>query len=976
MAKRLTPFIGLAVMAALALAAFGVFSLSPAQATVEEPNARVAQPDGFQPQATALAAPALAIETVGTTTTARTDIIAGPSPAGNVRLAVGDSVTIDLRDSIVNTDAVADATDPVLNAYQLVAPDVVAADRIVNLDLVSTPADEASRQIHVDVATGENLNVRFATSTEVKITGAKAGAVTLQIVAIDYDTNVVAATDRVLSSVHTFSVVVVDNTFGLSGENPGSNTRQDVSFIAPADLVAGSGEITIELEDFGFPGSTVPSAVGISSDARYSSDDDTRIDAAASPALNTLARYNTDGSLASPTGYTGGQVAPNDVAISGEEITITVPDMNPENDRADDIKRGDWVTIVIRQGAGINNPTEGKGTRTLNDDGETVDSGGYLAKITTNEGTPELSTNSVFVPRRVKLDKDDGGRGTLVQAAGHGFKDGTTLTFFLDENSDGDKDAGDVELCSRTVGGNGSTSCNFTVSNPPFEPGAENYVGAVDGEGALANKAANNQHKDQRFELKGSISTSPKSGNPGETILVQGTDFPSGASVSSVTLAGDSLSPTPVATVTSTGDLSFRFIIPNSAEPGLKVLKVTVTGTAGDSDDDTKLEIGGPEVTSTPETVLPNQRISLVGTGFSPGSRITGGANTNADPVELDPSITIGGYEIPDALINDGDPVTVDNGGKWSASVDLPLRSVTTRDGEREIRISDSYGRSGTVSVTIPARSVTIDPPSGRIGTEATIRGENFPSKNDNGKSFNIQITYDPGGDRETQVSTVSDASGRFETKIRIPSGATIPSTNPVRVTFNDEQGTEVTTTVSHEVPEGSIILSSSSGLPGTTVTLRGEGFKAFVPVRSVKVGSIEVTPSPAPSTDALGQMTFDILIPGLDTGIQTIEVQVSDTTASIGFTVQSGTVTGAATPVAEGVADLGDNFVRAFNFDNDTKTWTFYDPMAGEASTMANFVAGNSYWILVGTTADAILNRETRTLTCVNDNCWNLVVW
>ena len=124
--------------------------------------------------------------------------------------------------------------------------------------------------------------------------------------------------------------------------------------------------------------------------------------------------------------------------------------------------------------------------------------------------------------------------------------------------------------------------------------------------------------------------------------------------------------------------------------------------------------------------------------------------------------------------------------------------------------------------------------------------------------------------------------------------------------------------------------------------------------------------------------MTFDILIPGLDTGIQTIEVQVSDTTASIGFTVQSGNIPGAVTPVAEGVADMGDNFIRAFNFDNDTKTWTFYDadPDVADANTMENFIAGSSYWILVGSTADAILNRETRTLTCVDDNCWNLIVW
>lgn len=32
-------------------------------------------------------------------------------------------------------------------------------------------------------------------------------------------------------------------------------------------------------------------------------------------------------------------------------------------------------------------------------------------------------------------------------------------------------------------------------------------------------------------------------------------------------------------------------------------------------------------------------------------------------------------------------------------------------------------------------------------------------------------------------------------------------------------------------------------------------------------------------------------------------------------------------TPVAEGVRPLGNKFVRAFHFDNTSKTWLWYDP-------------------------------------------------
>lgn len=973
MAKRLTPFIGLAVVAALALAAaFGAFSLNPAQAAVDAPNARgLAQPVDFQSQTTPtpLAAPATAIETVGTTTTARTDIVALPTTqVGNMRMAVGDSITIDLKDSIDNTSAAMndprDGTTTELNAWKLLVTDGMG---VVTLD----PANNAAVQALAD--TGD---LGVATSTEVKITAAQPGVATLRLDAYDFQTTVVAATDRVTSSNRTFSIVVVGADLTLDDSDPGENTRYDVTFVATANLQAGVGEVTIELEDFDFPGSTVPGAVGISSDAYYATEDDDRQPAP----TNAVAGWNEDGSLIAPaSSYQGGLITPEDVSISGEKITISVPDMNPENDRGDDINAGDFVRVVIRQGAGIANPSEG---------------GNYPAVITDNNRGVEQTSDEENVPRLVTLDETDGGRGTVVTATGKGFKNGLSLGFFLDKNANGMPDSGEVRLCDvARVGGDDTGSCSFTVSNPPFTPGNTNVVGAVDGRGQTANKAADNMHDDQRFDLTPSIAATPKSGNPGETILVQGYDFPTpttaaGARItvnlSRVELARQGgardikTSQSITATVGTNGDLDFQFTIPNWAPEGVQELRVFVSYTAEGADaattadDNTTITVGGPVVTSTPKTVLANQRVSLVGTGFSPDAEITG---ADADDNE-NWGITVGGVAIEDQYINEGGTVTVDNGGKWSASVILPLSSVTTRDGEREIRVTDSDGRSGTVKVTIPAREVTIDPPAGRLGTTAIIRGKNFPSKNDLGASFNIQIEYDPGSGRPATTSVTADASGSFEAEITVPSSATIPSTNVVRVTFDDADNVPVTTTVSHEVPEGTITLSETQGVPGSTITLRGEGFKTFVPVRSVKVGSIDVIPSPAPSTNAQGMIEFDILIPGLESGIQTIEVEISDTTASIGFTVQSAAEVGAETRVADGIANLGDNFVRAFNFNNDTKTWTFYDPDAADASTMEYFIAGSSYWVLVGASQEVILNRKTRNLSCANDSCWNLIVW
>lgn len=1003
MAKRLTPFIGLAVVAALALAAaFGAFSLSPAYAGVETPDARgLTVTEGFSPQTyvedvdgddTNGSQPGVAdggsSTAVFTVEGTRTDIEVGDGAPGAVRLPMGQTLTVNLSEVLDGPVQPAALAIDTVNAFTTDDGDLL--NNVISLS--ATPAGAMATSIYTgDIAASLN--------PVLTITPKAVGSTTVTVTGIDGSTSGVTP----LNSTYAFQVVVVANgVLDAGSNNPNSNTRYTLTLYPESQLDPGQ-DVVINMEDFGLPTGLLANRINMQTDAYYASEGNRYIGL---NAVDGSGLFDANGVRDAIGGaYQAGVINPRDVLVDGDDLRITLPDVNPETDRSDSIMPGDMVTISISQGAGVRNPTEG-------DD--------YSVEITNTVDDVSLTTNEVTVVRRVVLSEEDGGRGTEVTATGSGFKNGTTLGFFLDlrtvhvddDNDDstpaerdngvdddnmngaddpaefdgvtyrlpsGERETGEVVLCDvAQIGGNDVGSCTFTVSNPPFTPG-DNFVGAVDGRSNYASKSSTNNDGDQRFVLKPSISVTPTGGNPGETILVQGFDFPQG-SVTRVRLArqdtdaqgrdsaaGLAADITGSSTVGSNGDISFRVVIPNWAAEGVQDLQVT----AGGESDNVNITVGGPRITVTPEVVLANQRISLVGTGFTPNSRISGGNGGT-----IDPSVTIGGYEIPMANINEGDPVTVDNGGKWSASLDMPLRDVTTRDGAREIRVSDSGGRSGTVDVNIPARSVTIDPASGRTGTTATVRGENFPSRNDNGLSFNISIAYDTGSGRPTTVSTVSDASGRFEEEIRIPTSATIPSTNTVRVSFLDEEDVEVTTTVTHDVPEGTLTLSATSGAPGSTVTLRGEGFKTFVPVKSVSIGSIDVLPSPAPATDAQGGLEFDLLIPGLDSGIQTIEVEVSDTTASIGFTVTTAAQIGAETRVEDGLVNLGDNFLRAFNFDNDTKSWTFYDPAAGDASTMTHFIAGSSYWILVTRTEQVILNRETRNLTCVDGNCWNLITW
>ena len=496
-------------------------------------------------------------------------------------------------------------------------------------------------------------------------------------------------------------------------------------------------------------------------------------------------------------------------------------------------------------------------------------------------------------------------------------------------------------------------------------------------------------------------------------------------------------------------------------------------------------------VIATPSTVLPNQRITLTGTGFAPGSQLTSGSISGPGRISYF-------YPRDDVLykLNGGEAVEVDNSGQWSAVLDIPLLNVFPGYEIHKISIHDSGGRRGAVNVTVPGRVVTIDPATGRIGTTAMVRGQNFPVKNDNGASFNISIAYDTGVGRPTTVTTVSDASGRFGTGIVIPSNATIPSANTVRVSYIDELNYEAVTTVTHQVPPAAIALSATSGAPGSTISLRGEGFMSFVPVTGAWVSSIDVLPSPAPATDAQGNMDFDIRIPDLAPGVHYVSVRGIDAEAGIQFTVISappptatpyptptptpaptatpyptpaptsappqlpggnepphiftGTATLNGSPAGQGIAvDAYDggrlvgatvtqangkftihvhrsagvitfrvnqqaaaeswttwqqgqvttgfnltvaagssesdpsrlfaalpDLVRAFSFDNATKQWDFFDPVAAEVSTLTRFMPGNIYWLLVSHTTRLMLNGAERDLSCVGDDCWNLIVW
>ena len=299
------------------------------------------------------------------------------------------------------------------------------------------------------------------------------------------------AGDRTVQFTLTTGVPV----FHATTDEPGEGAKYTITFTATADYDPGSDNLVIEMEDFGFPSSVSPSSISIK-----------------------------------PKGSNA--ASPQGVTVDLEKLNITLPDFDPSTSAtdtdADKINSGEMVTLTIQHSAGISTPTEG---------------GSYSAVI--SGPGPDVISPALTIRRLVEISVHEGRRGTQVTATGKGFKDGTSLWFFLDSNGDGERDA-EGNLCEvATIGGDDTGSCNFTVNNPPFKP-KHNWVKAVDGRGQYVSKV----NREQLFFLQPDLQVAD-SAVAGDTVTVHLLDFVS-AQIREVTLAGHS--------VELIGDYSFGFI--------------------------------------------------------------------------------------------------------------------------------------------------------------------------------------------------------------------------------------------------------------------------------------------------------------------------------------------------------------------------------------------------------------------------------
>ena len=799
---------------------------------------------------------------------------------------------------------------------------------------------------------------------------------------------------------YTASVFTHDVDFDTIPNKPNKNDEVIIEFNAPGGGIAPGSYITVVMhEDFQVPEDISVGDVTIDGNVQA-------LD------TNNALRRVADAAPASVTVDDDSFFDPGDNDSADWLIQIEVGDMAAGDafPGLQGIDQGERVTVTIAKAAGIKAPSEAS----PDEDGDPTDDDGYAVAIALKEepvlADEDLLDNDTYyqtTDRLVTLSSQDGGRGDEIVATAKGWP-GETIDFWRDANADNVRQSSEKMLCSQVELTDNVAECTFVldstfaaghgdpsaaVSNPSNCNGSDdpsalnigncNVINAVDSEGQVAKIDG----EDDVIELEASVSLSPAEGNPGDSITVQIRDFPNGnAAVTEIEIAGAPLDAcggnrtfSCGTNLNERGDADVDIEIPN-VDPGTRLLTVHV----GDENEDTNIVIGGGSIIATPTTVIPNQDVTLVGSGFGTGggvriTNITLGSDTILNWPDGQNQNEVSEANNPNKF--DLEDLRVDSGGSWSLSVYVPVTQDTADAGSdgsnRTLTVTDSEGRSGTTTLTFAQRSVTVSPEESRRGSTISLSGENFPGLNKDGlDNLDVEVFYDG----VSEESVEPDVNGRWQTTIEVPRDATIPSTNVIRVQFG--AGFTEIDTYRHRVPRAAVTISPASGPEGSMVSLEGSGFGRFESLDELTVGGNDVTVSPNPSTDRNGDASFTFQIPGLDAGTQNVVVDFDGVTASVAFAVaETSGVVGAVTSdvevaleplLTEGTLD------RVFYFNNESKEWQWHivDPDFASTNNLDDVVSGAPLWVLVTEDTSATLNGRVVNFTCAGDDCWNLVTF
>ena len=611
-------------------------------------------------------------------------------------------------------------------------------------------------------------------------------------------------------------------------------------------------------------------------------DEQIQIDLSAFSVPDTIA---DSGISISSEGYRG---TPSNVTVSGSMVTLTVPNVKANGEDQDAPVMGEY-TIRVKQSAGVMNAASG-GSKT----------------VKWQENAPDGAEKeaSVMIQRVVKLSKSSGTRGTMITATFKGFANGSATV-----------DLNGAKLAEVMIADNTGT-LEIDTGPSKFMANMANMITVQDA-------AGNSQDKAGSFTIKPMASVDPEESPVSKEVTIKLSDWPASNSITMVTIGASNVTPDAAMSTDADGKAEFKVMVPADANRGMQTVKVTGTEMDGSTPSaTTSLSVGVLALTVQPAMVVPGQQITIEGSGFVAGDRIT--------------SVSIGN-QMADVS------ATANSAGDVVIAVNVPSAEDTAGIGSGMKTVSVTATGSGRVaegSVEIPKATIMLDPESSRRGTMVNVSGSGFPSGD------LVQIKYASGGNLVTVAAGSADASGAVSIDFTVPSYAKIGSTHNVGATsVGVFKG--VTAKASHKTPGAMVSLSMDSVASGQSITISGMNFPAFATVAVMEIGGVDVRPVPAPATSIDGDFESTVLVPQLELGNQTVSVRVSQTTITTFLNI--GTVAVSRDP-ADVFAGLGDRLARVWYLDRATQEWSFYDPDPDFAAfnTLSEVSSGQVVQIIV----------------------------
>ena len=697
----------------------------------------------------------------------------------------------------------------------------------------------------------------------------------------------------------------VTNAAVNSPNTPGTTATYTINFQNPTQLTAGSGQLYIKFDSL----ITVPSTI-----------EKERVTISASGG-------GTSNPLFDPTVTTD--------ASGDTVVTITVGDTDPStagtqnliawDANNDTTNTNSGHVLQFSALAGIKNstfPSANAAWVDMSDDGITYNA------------TPQ----EIPVYRYLSLSSGANSRGAVVTVSGRGFVSGGTATAFLDADNDRALDSGETILgtSDSTISG-GEFTTTFTVDTN-FAVGT-NTINSVDSTGVAANNFTQGaRFHGQTFTLHGAVSLSPESATRGATVAVTLSDFQNG-NITLVTIGGVQADLTGLTLTIANNAGGVSVTVPSTTPLGTQQVSVTADNEALART--SNLVVGGLTVVPSPSTAVAGQVVTVSGSGFTASGTIA------------DKGITIGGIVQP--LLSNGSAettVTMDNSGNLVASFAIPNDDTTRTAGTHVLRITDSGNRIGEATITVPARTLTLDPTTSKRSSTVSYTGGGYIA------STTVTIAY-----AGTTVDTVTaDSAGSIAGSFSVPTGAGIPSANAVSATSsctasNTNVCIQLAGSATHSVPGAVVTADRISATPGQTVSVGGTGFPGFVGVSALTIGGVSAL-SGSPATDGDGIFSMNALVPELSVGshslVATVGTGTTAVTATSSFTITATpatpTVTTSATETTFADEITADNLVRVWWFSNETQGWSFFDPRPAfaMANTYTSASSGEIVWVNV----------------------------